>query len=100
MKDPPYLQRRAANFEALTPITFLDRATEVYPDRTAVVHGSLRRSYRELHTRCLRLADALRRRGIQRGETVAVLSPNIPEGIEVLCSGAPTALLSMCIGVV
>ena len=77
-----FLQRRSANFEALTPITFLDRAAEVHPDRVAVVHGSLRRSYKEFRGRCLRLSDALGRRGIRRGDTVAVLCPNIPEGLE------------------
>ena len=80
--DAPFLQRRSANFEALTPITFLDRTAEVHPSRVAVVHGPLRRTYAELRERCLRLADALTRRGVKRGDTVAVLCPNIPEGIE------------------
>jgi fatty-acyl-CoA synthase len=76
------LARNAANYQPLTPLLFLERAAQVFPDRTAVVHGAVRRTYRELRDRCVRLAHALTRRGIGRGDTVAALLPNIPEMLE------------------
>ncbi len=80
--DAPHLARNPANFTALTPLSFLARAAAVYPDKPAVVHGALRHTYRELYDRCRRLADALRRRGIEGGDTVAVLAPNVPALLE------------------
>lgn len=77
-----HLARREANHQPLTPLLFLERAAQVYPDSTAVVHGAVRRSYRDLRDRCVRLADALASRGIGRGDTVAALLPNIPEMLE------------------
>ena len=77
------LDQNAANFVPLTPLTFLERAAAVYPDRTAVVHGSVRRSWAETYARCRRLASALRQRGIGLGDTVAAMLPNIPEMFEV-----------------
>ncbi|MEA2778691.1 MAG: 3-(methylthio)propionyl---CoA ligase [Rhodospirillaceae bacterium] len=71
-----------ANWAALTPLTFLDRAAQVYPDRTAVIHGALRYSWREVDERCRRLASALAKLGIGRDDTVAVMLPNIPALIE------------------
>jgi fatty-acyl-CoA synthase len=76
------LERREANYIPLTPIDFLVRAAEVYGERLAVVHGDIRRSWRETYERTRRLASALRRAGIERGDTVAVLLPNIPPMIE------------------
>ena len=76
------LERRAANHQPLTPLLFLERAAATFPDHLAVVHGPLRRSYRELRARSVRLASALAARGIGRGDTVAALLPNIPEMIE------------------
>jgi fatty-acyl-CoA synthase len=76
------LDRNAANFTALTPLTFLDRAAAVYPDRPAVIHGARRYSWRQTAERCRRLGSALARRGIGRGDTVAIMAPNIPEMIE------------------
>jgi fatty-acyl-CoA synthase len=60
----------------------LRRTAQVYPDRTAVVHGELRRSWSETETRCRLLASALARRGIGLGDTVAIMAPNIPEFVE------------------
>jgi 3-(methylthio)propionyl---CoA ligase len=80
--DAPHLARNAANFTALTPLTFLPRAAAVYPDKLAVVHGDARFTYRQFYERCRRLADALRRRGIGRGDTVAVMAPNVPALLE------------------
>jgi fatty-acyl-CoA synthase len=76
--DAPHLAKNAANFTALTPLVFLPRAAAVYPDKLAVIHGNDRFTYRELYSRCRRLAGALRRRGIGRGDTVAVMAPNVP----------------------
>ncbi len=76
------LDRNPANHAPLTPITFLERAADIYPERTAVVHGPLRWSYRELRARCHRLASALRARGIEPGDTVAVMAPNTPAMLE------------------
>jgi len=76
------LDRNPANFQPLTPLTYLDRAARTFPDRVAVIHGPLRRSYAELDARCRRLAAALAARGIGRGDTVAVLLANTPAMIE------------------
>ncbi|MCP1550005.1 MULTISPECIES: acyl-CoA synthetase [Methylorubrum] len=76
------LDRNPANFQPLTPLTYLDRAARTFPDRVAVIHGPLRRSYAELYARCRRLAAALAARGIGRGDTVAVLLANTPAMIE------------------
>ncbi|MGH7117017.1 MAG: AMP-binding protein, partial [Stellaceae bacterium] len=80
--DAPHLARNAANYTALTPLSFLARAAAVYPGKLAVVHGEIHFSYRQLYARCRRLADALRRRGIQPGDTVAVMAPNVPALLE------------------
>jgi len=76
------LERGPANHQPLTPLLFLERAAAVYPDHVAVIHGALRRDYRSLRARCVRLASALAARGIGRGDTVAALLPNIPEMVE------------------
>jgi len=78
----PHLAKNAANFTALTPLVLLRRAAAVYPDKLAVIHGATRFTYREFYTRCRRLADALRQRGIERGDTVAVMAPNVPALLE------------------
>jgi fatty-acyl-CoA synthase len=77
-----HLARTAANHQPLTPLLFLERSAQVYPDTLAVVHGTVRRTYRDLRDRCVRLADALAKRGIGRGDTVAAVLPNIPEMLE------------------
>ncbi|MCO6415450.1 acyl-CoA synthetase [Siccirubricoccus sp. KC 17139] len=76
------LERCPANHQPLTPLLFLERAAQVFPGHLAVVHGALRRNYRELRDRCVRLAAALAARGIGRGDTLAALLPNIPEMLE------------------
>jgi fatty-acyl-CoA synthase len=76
------LDRNAANFQPLTPLAFLERAAEVFPDRLAIAHGSLRRNYRDFHARSRKLASALARRGIGRGDTVAVMLANTPAMLE------------------
>jgi fatty-acyl-CoA synthase len=76
------LDRNEANFQPLTPLGFLERSASVFPDRTAVVHGALRRNYRELYARCRALASALARRGVGKGDTVAVMLANTPAMVE------------------
>jgi fatty-acyl-CoA synthase len=76
------LDRNPANFQPLTPLTFLERAAGIHPDRTAIIHGSLRRSYRDFYARARRLASTLARRGIGRGDTVSVVLPNTPAMLE------------------
>jgi fatty-acyl-CoA synthase len=80
--DYDALPRVAANHQPLTPLLFLERAAQVHPDHVAVVHGALRRSYRELRDRCVQLAHALSEAGIGRGDTVAALLPNTPAMLE------------------
>ena len=76
------LDRNAANFQPLTPLTFLARAAEVYPDAIAIIHGARSWKYREFHARAKKLASALSRRGIKRGDTVSVMLANTPAMIE------------------
>lgn len=76
------LDKNDANYAALTPLTFLARAAEVYPERPCVVHGAIARTYRETYARCRRLASALVARGIGRGDTVAAMLQNTPEMLE------------------
>ena len=80
--DAPHLTKNAANFSALTPLAFLPRAAAVYRDKLAVIHGAVRFTYRQLYDRCRRLASALRRRGVGRGDTVAIMAPNVPALLE------------------
>jgi fatty-acyl-CoA synthase len=72
------LARGPANYVPLTPLSFIERAAYVYPDRLAVVHGARRYTWRETYARCRRLASALAKRGIGKGDTVAAMLPNIP----------------------
>lgn len=72
------LERNAANFQPMTPVSYLQRAALVYPDHPAVIHGSQRHSYRQLWSDCCRLASALTKRGIGRGDTVSALLSNTP----------------------
>ena len=76
------LDKNPANYQPLTPLTFLERAAIVHPDRIAIIHGSLRRSYRDFYARSRRLASALAQRGIGRGDTVSVMLPNTPAMLE------------------
>ncbi len=73
------LEQTPANFAALTPLNFIERAATVYPEQLAVVHGQVRRNWRETYDRCRQLASALEGSGIGKGDTVAIIAPNIPE---------------------
>jgi fatty-acyl-CoA synthase len=72
------LDRNPANFQPLTPLSFLDRAAAVFPQRPAIVHGARRFTYAEFYVRTRRLASALARHGISRGDTVSVMLANTP----------------------
>jgi len=76
------LDRNAANYTSLSPLTFIERAASVYPDRLAVVHGQLRRTWAQVYARSRQLASALSRHGIGLGDTVAVMLPNTPPMVE------------------
>ena len=76
------LDRNVANFQPLTPLSLLERAAEVFPDRLAIAHGSLRRNYRDFHARSKKLASALAGLAIGRGDTVAVMLANTPAMLE------------------
>ncbi len=85
MANSPYntdLDRTPANHQPLTPLTFLERAASVFPDHIAIIHGPLRRSYAEFYARSRRLASALARSGIARGDAVSVLLANTPAMLE------------------
>ena len=77
-----HLARNAANHVPLSPLSFLDRAASVHPDRLAVVHGSHRATWRQTAARCRRFASALSQQGVGRGDVVAVLAPNTPPMFE------------------
>jgi fatty-acyl-CoA synthase len=76
------LPKNPANFQPLSPLTFLERSADVFPDHIAVIHGPLKRSYREFYARSRRLASALAGLGLQRGDTVAVMLANTPAMLE------------------
>ncbi len=76
------LAQQAANFEQLSPLSFIRRSALVYPDYEAVVHGVVSRTWRETYLRCVRLASALAAAGVRPGDTVAAMLPNIPEMFE------------------
>ena len=86
------LPRNPANYTPLSPITFLTRTAFVHPQRTSVIHGNRRWTWAETYIRCCRLASALTKRGIGKGDTVSVMAPNIPAIFEahfgVLMTGA------------
>ena len=76
------LDRNPANYQPLTPLTFLERASSVFPEHTAIIHGTIRRSYAEFYRRSRQLASALSDKGIGRGDTVSVMLANTPAMLE------------------
>ena len=81
-KYDQHLPRNPANFAPLSPLGFIQRTAEVYPERLAIVHGSLRQTWSQTYTRCRQLASALQRAGIGKNDTVAVMLPNTPPMLE------------------
>ena len=73
------LEPNPANYRPLTPLTYLARSARVYPDKPAIIHGKMTRSYSALYDRCRRLASALEAHGIGSGDTVSIMSPNAPQ---------------------
>ncbi|MBN9696442.1 MAG: acyl-CoA synthetase [Zoogloea sp.] len=85
MSMSPYdhgLDKCAANYVPLSPLSFLERTAQIYPDRLSVIHGARRFTWSETYARCRRLASALARKSIGRGDTVAVMLPNVPAMVE------------------
>jgi fatty-acyl-CoA synthase len=85
MSVNPYVQhldKCAANFQALSPLPFLERAAAIHPQRIAVIHGSRQDAYAELYRRTRRLASGLSRRGIGPGDTVSAMLANTPPMLE------------------
>ena len=80
--DGSELARCDANHAALSPVSILKRVERVHPELPAQVHGRIRRNWGEVVLRCKRLASALTKRGIAKGDTVALIAPNIPEALE------------------
>lgn len=78
-----HLPRTQANYTPLTPLQFLERSAQIYPERISIIHGERCFTWKETYARCRRLASALKKRGIKKGETVGILANNIPAHIEV-----------------
>jgi fatty-acyl-CoA synthase len=76
------LERNSANFTPITPLLFLERSAQIYPNRLAVIHGQLRQTWQQTYDRCRRLASALSQHGVGLGDTVAVMLPNTPPMVE------------------
>jgi fatty-acyl-CoA synthase len=76
------LDKNPANYQPLTPLSFLARAAQVFPETTAIVYGGQRRTYAEYFARCRQLASALAKRGVGPGDTVSVMLPNVPPMLE------------------
>jgi fatty-acyl-CoA synthase len=93
------LDKCQANHQPLTVLRFLDRAADVYPDRTAVIHGDRRYSWAEHANRCKKLARALIGVGIERGDTVAIIASNIPAMLEAQFGVPMSGAVLNCINV-
>jgi len=81
-RDKFDLPRVAANYAALSPLSFIRRTAEVFPDRVAIVHGPHRASWAETYARCRRMASGLAAHGVQPSDTVAIMAPNTPAMVE------------------
>jgi len=77
-----HLDQNKANYTPLSPLSFLQRAAEVYPDLPSIIHGSRRYTWSDTLERCKRLSSALSAEGIGKGDTVSIIAPNIPEMFE------------------
>jgi fatty-acyl-CoA synthase len=100
MSNNPYtigLDKNAANYQPLTPIGLLERAAKIYPDHTAIIHGSQRTSYADFYARTRRLASALASRGIGPGDTVSVMLSNTPAMLEAHYAVPMTGAVLHCL---
>jgi len=77
------LDKNSANYVSLSPLTFLKRAADVYPNKIACIHGEQSTTWAETYQRCLKLASALSKKGIKKGDTVSAMMPNIPAMFEL-----------------
>jgi len=85
MADNPYnsnLDKNIANYTALSPLSFLHRAADVYPEFPSAIYGETQYLWRETRERCTRLGSALKKIGVRKNHTVAVMAPNIPPMFE------------------
>jgi fatty-acyl-CoA synthase len=76
------LDKNPANYQPLTPITYLERAAKTFPNHVAIIHGAARITYGQFWTRSLKLASVLAKRGIGKGDTVSVMLSNTPPMLE------------------
>lgn len=76
------LPRTPANFVALSPLRYLDRAAHIYPNQAAIIHGQRQITWRETYQRCRQFADQLQKLGITKNDTVSALLPNVPAMLE------------------
>lgn len=76
------LEKNSANYAQLSPLDFIKRSSYVYPDHLAVIHGDIKRTWKETFLRSKRLASALSKRGIKKGDTVSAMLPNVPAFVE------------------
>ncbi len=91
------LDKNPANYQPLTPVTFLERSARVFPDHSAIIHGRIRRSYRDFYARSRKLASALSRAGVGKDDTVAIICANTPAMLEAhygvpMCGGVLNTL--------
>lgn len=93
------LDKCQANYTPMTVLRFLDRAADVYPDRTAVIHGECRYTWAEHAARCRRLARALMAAGVEQGDTVAIIASNIPAMLEAQFGVPLSGAVLNCINV-
>uniref|UniRef100_A0A0D9VT54 4-coumarate--CoA ligase n=1 Tax=Leersia perrieri TaxID=77586 RepID=A0A0D9VT54_9ORYZ len=98
-RDIDDLPRNDANYTALTPLWFLERAAVVHPDRAAVVHGPVRYTWAETYRRCRRLASALAQRSVGHGSTVAVIAPNVPALYEAHFGVPMSGAVANCVNI-
>ena len=82
MKINEELNKNKSNYWALTPISFLLRTANIWPEKTAWIHGSKKNNYKQLLSRCKKIASGLKKKGLKKDDTVAVLLPNVPAMIE------------------
>jgi len=77
------LAAHPANYTPLSPLSFLQRAADVYPDHIAINYGKQSRTWKQVYTRCVQLASALNARGVKTGDVIGAIAPNIPELFEL-----------------
>jgi fatty-acyl-CoA synthase len=85
LKKSPYetnLDKNAANFVPLSPLSFIEKTKDVYPNYSSVIYGDRTYTWLETYNRCLKFASALEKHGIGLGDTVSIIAPNIPEIFE------------------